>query len=119
MVVVNCRRGKSCVEPPNDAPVVAWIRISHDTPEKCILNPVATWFHLCHPRGGTKVPCDQFKEIIELFLRKYRGYAGGAVLYAIHCHEFGLCWYAIFDHSWDGYCGDVAVVDLLDDCIFL
>ncbi len=83
------------------------------------MNPGVTWFHPCYPRGGIKVSCDQFKEIIELFLSKYRGYSEGAVLYAIHCQEYGLRWYAMFDHSWDGYCGDVAVVDVLDDCIFL
>jgi len=118
-IAVNCRRGESCIGPPSDAPVYAVIRIRDGTPKECVLRPDATWAHPCYYQGGTQVPCERFREIIELFLRKYGGYSDGAVLYSIYCREHGLRWYAAFDDPWDGYCGGVAHVDVLDDCIFL
>ncbi len=117
--IVSCRRGRSCITPPDNAPVYAVIRIQGGAPKECVLNPEgATWAHPCYYRGGTRAPCDQFRDIIELFLRKYGSYSDGAVLYSILCRE-GLRWYAVFDSPWDGYCGDFAIVDVLDDCIFL
>jgi hypothetical protein len=118
-IAVSCKKGRSCIDPPDNAPVYVIIRIRDGKPEKCVLRPNATWAHPCFYDGGTLVPCDQFRDIIELFLRKYGNYSDGAVLYSIYCREFGMRWYAIFDSLWDGYCGDVATVDVLDDCIFL
>ena len=118
-IAVNCRRSESCVKPPNDAPIYVVIRIQNGVPKRCVLRPNATWAHPCYYSGGIEVPCDQFRDIIELFLRKYGDYSDGAVLYSIYCREFGLRWYAVFDHPWDGYCGDVAFFDVLDDCVFL
>jgi hypothetical protein len=119
-IAISCRRGESCVEPPDDAQLYAVIRIQNDVATECVLRPDATWRHPCYYRGGTQVSCDLFRDVIEQFLQKYRGYSVGAVLYSVYCREFGLRWYAIFDSLWDGYCGDVAIVDVLDDdCIFL
>jgi hypothetical protein len=119
-IAVSCKKGKSCVDPPNDAPLYAVIRIQNGAPKRCVLRPaVATWFSPCYYRDGIKVSCDRFRDIIELFLKKYGDYSDGAVLYSIYCREFGLRWYAIFDDPWDGYCKDVATVDVLDDCIYL
>jgi hypothetical protein len=118
-IAVSCRRGESCISPPSDAPAYAVIRIRNGTPKECVLRPDATWAHPCYYQGGTQVPCERFREIIELFLRKYGDYSDGAVLYSIYCREHGLRWYATFDDPWDGYCGDVAYVDVIDDCIFL
>ena len=116
---VSCRRGKSCIDPPDDAPVYAVIRVQDGVPVECVLRPDATWAHPCYYSGGIKVSCNKFADIIELFLKKYGDYSSSAVLYSIYCREFGLRWYAVFDSPWDGYCGDVAYVDVLDDCIFL
>jgi hypothetical protein len=118
-IAVSCRRGESCVVPPDDAPVYAVVRIQNNAPQECVLKPDATWRHPCFYSGGIKVPCDQFREIINLLLRKYGSYSDSGVLYSIHCREFGLRWFVIFDSVWDGYCGDFAIVDVLDDCIYL
>jgi hypothetical protein len=120
-IAVSCKRGKSCINPPDDAPVYAVIRIQDGAPMECVLRPTgATWVRPCYYSGGTKVPCSQFQEIIEHFLKKHGSYYHSAVLYSIYCREYGIRWYAIFDSLWDGYCRDAAIVDVLDDdCIYL
>jgi hypothetical protein len=121
MEAVNCEVRKSgCVIPPDDAPVVALIRISDYKAEECFLNPKVTWAHPCHYFGsGVEVPCEQFKEVVEMFLQKYKDHPnnhGGVILYAVNCQEVGMRWYAVFDSIIEGYCYNIAYLDVVGGC---
>jgi hypothetical protein len=118
--MVKCEVSKGgCVLPPNNAPVDVLIRINRDGTEECFLNPDVTWFFPCHYRENNRVPCGQFRDVIEKFMQEFKKMLeGGAILYAVNCEGYGLRWFAVLD-SIDTYCDTNAVYGITDDCIIL